>query len=743
VLVVLVALLFAPLALGRSFWLRDLLEFTYPLKAYLIERMRAGELALWNPRLGLGRPFAGVVQPGVFYPLDVVLVLFGYPRGVDLFFALHALIAALGMRAWLCARGGGDDNGIAATFGGALYGLSGYVVSVLVGNGTYAVGAAWLPWALSAPLSPVRVAIPMALMVLGGDPQAAWFAAALVLVEAATHAERKRALVAAAAGFGLAVALAAVQLGPALEVARVGRPGGVPLTDASHFSFPPLRLFELVWPDLFGPRYGADWLVHPLYDEGSGLAYEPWSAGIYVGLATPLLALAALLGRERRRERALAAVAAVALVVAFGRHTPLWPIWYRFVPGARLFRYPEKYLVVVTLCACALAAIGLRRAVAQPRRALGAGLFGLGALGAGALFAHFVGGAFFAARLGRLEHGSAADLGHTVTSSAVHALFVGVATLAPFVLLLRRRLTPRATTLAVAAIVVVDLFAQSITLTDYVPSALYRETPPPVAAARQLAGGNLLRIYRPLLNVFPSSLPPPVLLRATLRPDCGVDDGIATLDAYDNFPLAHEQALWAALHRQPLRLLAVTGTEFALLPPALFAPREGFVEKARWPALGAVLAQLTSPHRRVYFAGDVRVADDDAAARILAASDFQPGRSLVLAPADGARPIAAADGDCVFTEDRPERLTLRCRSTSASYAVVADAWFPGWYATVDDVPAPLLRANLAMRAVPVPAGDHHVTLVYRPAYLRAGFVVSLFALAFCLFATVRAYRRRA
>ncbi|MGZ3442407.1 MAG: hypothetical protein ACXVDD_22960, partial [Polyangia bacterium] len=238
VLVALCALLLSPLAFDHSLWLRDTLSFTYPLKAYLRERMLAGELALWNPRLGLGRPFAGVVQPGVFYPLDLILAL-PYPRGVDLFFALHAVVAALGMRAWLRARG---TDEIAAVFGGALFALSGYFVSELVGSGTYAVGAAWLPWALSQPRSVVRVGVTLALMILGGDPQAAWLAAGLVALEAATGPERKRALVAVALGLGLAVALAAVQLGPALEVARVGRPGGVPLADASHFSFPPLRL---------------------------------------------------------------------------------------------------------------------------------------------------------------------------------------------------------------------------------------------------------------------------------------------------------------------------------------------------------------------------------------------------------------------------------------------------------------------------------------------------------------------
>jgi len=741
--VAIVLLLLAPLAFGRSFWLRDTLTFTYPLKAYLRARLAAGELALWNPLLGLGRPFAGVVQPGVFYPLDVVLLIAPYPRSVDLFFALHALIAALGMRAWLRARG---TDEIAATFGGALFALSGYFVSQLVGSGTYAVGAAWIPWALSAPLSAVRIGVCVALMVLGGDPQAAWLGAGLVAVEAATHPERKRALVAAAGGLALAAALAAVQLGPALEVARVGRAGGVPFADAAHFSFAPLRLVELVWPDVFGPRYGADWLVHPLYDEGSGLGYEPFAAGIYVGLATPLLALAALVRRRdatRRRDLALGLVAALALVVAFGRHTPLFAAWFRVVPGARLFRYPEKYLLVTTLCGCALAARGLLLAVAAARRALAAGGVALALLAVAALWAHFGAGAFFAARLGRLEHGTAAELGVVATASARHAVLIGLVTLLPLALVALRRLSPRGATLALAAVVIADLFAQSASLTDYVPSSLYRETPPPVAAARALAGPGLVRIYRPQYLEFTSSLPPPVATRATLRPDCGVDDGIATLDAYDNFPVAHEAALWHALVRQPLRLLAVTATRFSLLPPSLFAPSANFVERGRWPALGAILAEATSTPPRVYLATHARVADDTTAAQLLAAPEFAPGRSLVLAP-DAAAHDATADGDCTLAlqDDRIERLLLRCHASAPSYAVVADAFFPGWYATVDGAPAPILRANLAMRAIPVPRGDSTVALAYRPAHLVSGAVISLAALLFACAITIRAYRRR-
>jgi len=273
-----------------------------------------------------------------------------------------------------------------------------------------------------------------------------------------------------------------------------------------------------------------------------------------------------------------------------------------------------------------------------------------------------------------------------------------------------------------------------------VPSSLYRETPPPVAAARALAGPGLVRIYRPQYLAFDTMLPPPAAARATLRPNCGVDDGIATLDAYDNFTLPEETALWHALRPQPLRLLAVTATRFALLTPSLFAPRDGFVERARWPALGAVLAEATNAAPRVYLATSAVVADDDRAAQLLAASDFAPGHSVVLAP---PATEAHADGQCTLVADRIERLTLRCHSSAPSYAVIADAWFPGWYATVDGKPAPIVRANLAMRAVAVPAGDSTVELAYRPAHLAAGAVVSLLALLFAVALTIRAYRRRA
>jgi hypothetical protein len=48
------------------------------------------------------------------------------------------------------------------------------------------------------------------------------------------------------------------------------------------------------------------------------------------------------------------------------------------------------------------------------------------------------------------------------------------------------------------------------------------------------------------------------------------------------------------------------------------------------------------------------------------------------------------------------------------FLVVSDTLVPGWTARVDDRPAPLIRADLAFRAVPVPAGRHRVEMRYDP-----------------------------
>ena len=90
-------------------------------------------------------------------------------------------------------------------------------------------------------------------------------------------------------------------------------------------------------------------------------------------------------------------------------------------------------------------------------------------------------------------------------------------------------------------------------------------------------------------------------------------------------------------------------------------------------------------------------------------------------------------------------MEVRTSSGSESFLVTSDTWYPGWQATIDGVPASILRANYALRGVRVPAGRHLVKFEYRPKMFYAGGVVSgvsLLALLGILALSLRQSRRR-
>ena len=73
----------------------------------------------------------------------------------------------------------------------------------------------------------------------------------------------------------------------------------------------------------------------------------------------------------------------------------------------------------------------------------------------------------------------------------------------------------------------------------------------------------------------------------------------------------------------------------------------------------------------------------------------------------------------------PERVEIEIEPERAAWLVLTDTFYPGWRATVDGSPVPILRANGLFRAIRVEAHDQHVVFQYRPASWRAGLAVSL------------------
>ena len=84
---------------------------------------------------------------------------------------------------------------------------------------------------------------------------------------------------------------------------------------------------------------------------------------------------------------------------------------------------------------------------------------------------------------------------------------------------------------------------------------------------------------------------------------------------------------------------------------------------------------------------------------------------------------------------------MTVNACAKGYLIVSDAYFPGWYASVNGAPAPIERVDLALRAVRVPAGNSIVLMRYHPKSFAVGVGLAGPALAMIVFAQRR--RRKA
>lgn len=90
--------------------------------------------------------------------------------------------------------------------------------------------------------------------------------------------------------------------------------------------------------------------------------------------------------------------------------------------------------------------------------------------------------------------------------------------------------------------------------------------------------------------------------------------------------------------------------------------------------------------------------------------------------------ISIAAGSAVLLVDEPERITARVNAPLAGELVLADAYYPGWTATVNGTAVTITPATRLFRALGVEPGEYDVTYVYRPLSLRIGFALSAFGL---------------
>ncbi|MEN8182821.1 MAG: YfhO family protein, partial [Myxococcota bacterium] len=135
---------------------------------------------------------------------------------------------------------------------------------------------------------------------------------------------------------------------------------------------------------------------------------------------------------------------------------------------------------------------------------------------------------------------------------------------------------------------------------------------------------------------------------------------------------------------------------------------------------------------RAFFVPEAAVvADPEARLRTLTSLEHDARQLALLEslPADGFLGRPGGRGQATIASSRSEELVVQVEATEEGFLFVSDQHYPGWVATVNGEPAPIVRANHAFRLVRVPAGPSTVAFQYRPWSVRAGAVISLATLA--------------
>ncbi len=747
-LVTLIGAAYYPVLAGQYFFFRDPSRSIYPGFWFVRESLRNGESPTWNPRIGLGIPQLVESVSGLFYPPYALAYLLPLPQAATWIWLLHLIVGAIGA-ARLAARF--DAGPSAAAVAGLAFGLSGIATS-LWSLGAMLPAASYIPWVALGAFSlsdriedrwPRRLggiargAAPIALSLLVGEVFVTFIACGLALALVAIRGLPRARLLRTIAGQAVAGALALMVAAPAWLPAAAGvgrseRSAPPSAIVAETWSMHPLSTLDLAAPAALGEPYRSSPATPLVMDARQGTR---GLQSYYLGASVLALALLGL-GRERRQGILLTALALATLLLAYGRFTPVHGLFRSLVRPLAYMRYPEKYLLVVMIVVCILAARGVQRLLdderPSPRLMLPLGALAI-ALGTTALAAP----AAWRAML----------IPPVLRAGALVLLVIGV-------LLARRRIGPGAIGVCVVVLVAVDLATAAWPAFAFGPADLVTEPP---AAAHHLSKDARARglTSRPRfvrddridrLDDVPIRALEDFEQRAmgTLAPNTPITFGIDMVSGTSVALSPQLAALMKAGGDDPAAMLRLLGVDYYLqyTPRPEVIPPKGALEWLGDPLPRSRIFRVTQPLPRVYAVAHAEPMPARASWSALLAPAVVEGRRVLLGPR--AAPLAGPDeraGSCALVRHGNTTVEAECTLQSPAVVVFVEQYDPGWTARLDGAPVPIEAANGIMRAVRCPPGQHRIALAYHAPHLGTALVMAVAGALLMLGALVVERRR--
>jgi len=100
-----------------------------------------------------------------------------------------------------------------------------------------------------------------------------------------------------------------------------------------------------------------------------------------------------------------------------------------------------------------------------------------------------------------------------------------------------------------------------------------------------------------------------------------------------------------------------------------------------------------------------------------------------------------ATGSAHIIEEHARMIRLQVQTTAPAMVILADTYYPGWYASLNGIQVPIYPVNINARGITIPSGSHTLTFSYEPASFEIGkrvtYATMIFFSVCCFFSTIK------
>ncbi len=739
---------------------RDLTRYYHPFRWFAFAQIKSGSFPFWNPYAGSGQPLFAALQSVVLYPLSVVYLLPSFDFAFNFFIVLHIFLG--GLFFYFLAQELKFSQ-IASMLAAVVFMFGGYLIAVI--NLTTTLAAAiWFPLVFlffNRALANRRTgdiflsSVFLGLMFLGGEPTplyATSFALGVYsIVYSGFSKETLKDVLIFSAVIGLFCLLFSFQILPFVEFIKNSTRSKSFFNDATYWSFPPRDIIYLILPFFYGP----------LEMRHEAIFKQDWLLLFYVGIVSLVLFMIALFFARDKTANYFKGIFVLGLIFILGKFTPLYKIFYKFIPGFGLIRYPVKFFFLNAVSFSILAAYGWDAYCRNIRSGSVKFVKFIKSIFVASFIAAMVFLVFYQFRdkiiieainfIGRLKLEDVDKLRYLVIFKTD---FFNLRRLLVFFILtgsilffgVKRKINLTACGSLICGLVILDLLGgMNIEVNPAVKRSVLHKVSPNIELLKN--DKSLFRVYtsfgmnkaNEVLNgktyeeAFEASTDN---LASNRMMEHGIYDArgyfsIHNLNYYKVLNLADTAPLPSSTN-----ILNMLNVKYVLTPKEINDPACRLIRKTK----DAYLYENLNFLPRAYLVQDYAViATEWDIASKLKSKDFHPDKLVVLEE----EPIKAQDERHKVQEGEKEYVNILSYKANEvaievnvlhkpKFLVLADNYYPGWEVFVDGKKDKIYKADFTLRAVYLEQGKHVVVFKYNPVSFKIGLSISLITLAVCL-----------